>query len=101
MSDRPTRHHGLFESRLPAPNGVHGSRIVGFEDVRLSIEQADGSLAAAADRLSLPRSPMAEEGFNILAISGGAAGGAFGPGGGRGSGARPGAPPVGGHHQPG
>jgi len=79
MSDRPTRRYGLFETRLPSPAGVP-VRIAGFEGVRLSIAQAEGSLAAAADRLALPRSPIADAPFNILAISGGAAGGAFGAG---------------------
>jgi hypothetical protein len=80
MSDRPNHRHGLFETRLPAPASSLGVRIAGFEGVRLSAEQAEGSLAAAADRLALPRSPLSEEPFNILAISGGAAGGAFGAG---------------------
>nr|QQZ50984.1 hypothetical protein JKL49_07170 [Phenylobacterium glaciei] len=47
--------------------------------MRFSVEQAEDSLNAAADRLSLPRSAVGRKDFNILAISGGAAG-AFGAG---------------------
>jgi hypothetical protein len=54
--------------------------IKGFEGARLSFEQAEASLEAAADRLSIPRSPWSGQDFNILALSGGAAGGAFGAG---------------------
>lgn len=69
-----------FSTRLPAPPAHVAAEIVGFEGVRLSIEEADESLSAAADRLALPRSDLDHEPFNILAISGGAAGGAFGAG---------------------
>jgi hypothetical protein len=48
--------------------------------VRLTLEEAQASLEAVADRLSLPRSPWREAEFNMLAISGGAAGGAYGAG---------------------
>ena len=65
--------------RLPSPGPVLASP-KGFEGVRLTFEQAEASIAAAADRLSIPRSPWAGGDFNILAISGGAAGGAFGAG---------------------
>lgn len=52
----------------------------GFENVRLNVGEAEASLAAAADRLSLPRGTAGDPDFNILAISGGAASGAFGAG---------------------
>jgi hypothetical protein len=52
----------------------------GFENVRLSVSEAEASLAAAADRLSLPACMADDHDFNILAISGGAASGAFGAG---------------------
>lgn len=52
----------------------------GFENVRLSVDEAEASLAAAADRLSLPSFMSDGDDFNILAISGGAASGAFGAG---------------------
>jgi hypothetical protein len=52
----------------------------GFEGVRLTFEQAEASIEAAADRLSIPRSGWGSGDFDILAISGGAAGGAFGAG---------------------
>ncbi len=52
----------------------------GFEGVRLTFEQAEASIEAAADRLSIPRSARGARDFDILAISGGAAGGAFGAG---------------------
>lgn len=63
---------------MPAPLGV-AAQVRGFETVRLSFDDAEASLAAVADRLSIPRSGKATE-RNILAISGGAAGGAFGAG---------------------
>ncbi len=65
--------------RRPAPIGVKAS-IPGFENVRLSVSEAEASLAAAADRLSLPAASADGGEFNILAISGGAASGAFGAG---------------------
>jgi len=65
--------------RLPAPPPGLG-RLEGFSDIRLSVEQAEASLEAAADRLSLPRSGWASGRFDMLAISGGAAGGAYGAG---------------------
>lgn len=64
--------------RLPAPTG--DAQIPGFEGVRLTVEEAEESLKAAADSLSLPKVLVQREDFNILAISGGAAGGAFGAG---------------------
>lgn len=77
---RSPSNHLLFNGRLPAPAAGAKAEIAGFEGVRLTIEQAEESLSAAADRLSLPRSATGDEPFNILAISGGAAGGAFGAG---------------------
>lgn len=66
-------------NRLPAPGA--GLRVIpGFSDIRLSVEQAEASLEAAADRLSLPRSGWSSDQFDMLAVSGGAAGGAFGAG---------------------
>ncbi|MFC3070707.1 patatin-like phospholipase family protein [Phenylobacterium soli] len=65
-------------ARLPAP--ADGAQPKGFAGVRLSFEQADASLAAAADRLALPASSWGGADFDILAISGGAAGGAFSAG---------------------
>ncbi|MDQ0464005.1 hypothetical protein QO010_001776 [Caulobacter ginsengisoli] len=64
---------------MPAPVGVCADP-KGFKGVRLSFEQAESSLDTVADRLSLPRSAWSGSGFNVLAISGGAAGGAFGAG---------------------
>ena len=55
-------------------------QVKGFEGVRLSVEQAEASLDAVADRLSIPRSSRKSNEFNVLAISGGGAGGAFGAG---------------------
>ena len=75
-----TKRGGLFRTRLPAPAAGVRASMPGFEGVRFSVEQAEDSLAAAADRLSLPRSAVGRKDFNILAISGGAAGGAFGAG---------------------
>jgi hypothetical protein len=69
----------LPRKRLPAPPAGRG-RIRGFEDIRLSVEQAETSLEAAADRLSLPRSGWSSGHFDMLAVSGGAAGGAYGAG---------------------
>ncbi|WP_436356260.1 patatin-like phospholipase family protein [Brevundimonas sp. CEF1] len=69
----------LPKGRLPAPPSGLG-RIEGFSDIRLSVEQAEASLEAAADRLSLPRSGWSSGRFDMLAISGGAAGGAYGAG---------------------
>jgi hypothetical protein len=63
---------------LPAPLAVP-ARLPGFETVRLSFNEAEASLAAAADRMGVPQPGMASN-CNILAISGGAAGGAFGAG---------------------
>lgn len=65
-------------TRLPAPIGVSAS-LRGFENVRLSIGEAEESLSAAADRMAIPQAESDED-FNILAISGGASGGAFGAG---------------------
>lgn len=66
-------------TRLPAPASPD-AEIPGFEGVRLTVQEAEESLTAAADRLSLPNALFVREDFNILAISGGAAGGAFGAG---------------------
>ena len=56
MADRhTTKRGGLFRSRLPAPPAGAGASMPGFEGVRFSVEQAEDSLNAAADRLSLPR----------------------------------------------
>lgn len=79
MSDTPNWRSRLPGARLPAPGAVK-ARIAGFEGVRLTVEQAEDSLVAAADRLAPLRAPWAREAFNILAISGGAAGGAYGAG---------------------
>jgi hypothetical protein len=79
MTDPSSPKARARRKRLPAPAGVH-TTFPGFEGVRLSIEQAEVSLTAAADHLALPRSPWSRQDFNILAISGGAAGGAFGAG---------------------
>lgn len=70
----------LFRRRLPAPTGAT-AQPQGFPGVRLTFEEVEGSLDAAADRLALPhgRRRAADE-FNVLAISGGAAGGAYGAG---------------------
>ena len=65
--------------RRPPP-GVVVASPSGFEGVRLTFEQAEASIEAAADRLSIPRSSGDGRDFDILAISGGAAGGAFGAG---------------------
>jgi len=73
------RINGRAHRRLPAPLGVK-ALMTGFENVRLSVSQAEVSLAAAADRLSLPDASETGGEFNILAISGGAASGAFGAG---------------------
>jgi hypothetical protein len=65
--------------RLPSP-GTALAAPKGFEGVRFTFEQAEASIEAAADRLSIPRSSWNGGDFDILAISGGAAGGAFGAG---------------------
>ena len=65
--------------RRPPP-GLAVASPSGFEGVRLTFEQAEASIEAAADRLSIPRSSGDGHDFDILAISGGAAGGAFGAG---------------------
>lgn len=78
----PTSAKGFWRgrrARLAAP-GAAVAAPKGFDGVRLTFEQAEASIEAAADRLSIPRSPWAGGDFNILAISGGAAGGAFGAG---------------------
>ncbi|MDO9337375.1 MAG: patatin [Caulobacteraceae bacterium] len=79
MSDTPNWRSRLPGARLPSP-GLTKALIAGFEGVRLSVEEAEDSLVAAADRLAPLRAPWAREAFNILAISGGAAGGAYGAG---------------------
>lgn len=79
MPDQSPQNRRGFRNRLPTPAGVR-ALIPGFEGVRFSVEEAEESLAAAADRLALPKSAWPGEDFNILAISGGAAGGAFGAG---------------------
>lgn len=70
---------GLFKRRLPPPPGK-AAQPHGFPGVRLTFEEAEDSLEAAADRLALPRGPRRPGEFNVLAISGGAAGGAYGAG---------------------
>jgi hypothetical protein len=70
---------GLFKRRLPPPPGK-AAQPRGFPGVRLTFEEAEDSLEAAADRLALPRGPRRPGEFNVLAISGGAAGGAYGAG---------------------
>jgi len=69
----------LWRRRLPAPS-VAVAQPKGFAGVRLSFEEAEASLEAAADRLALPRPSLGGDDFNVLAISGGAAGGAYGAG---------------------
>lgn len=76
MSDWPGRRRG-GSARLPPPPGTDAP---GFEGLRLTVDEAEESLAEAADRLALPRSLWMREDFNLLAISGGAAGGSFGAG---------------------
>jgi hypothetical protein len=66
-------------TRLPTP-GEFVAAPKGFEGVRLTFEEAEASIEAAADRLSLPRSAWQGGDFDILAISGGAARGAYGAG---------------------
>lgn len=78
MRSPPKR--SLFSTRLPAPPADVRAEIPGFEGVRLTIGEAEGSLMAAADRLALPRPRLFQDPFDILAISGGAAGGAYGAG---------------------
>ena len=65
--------------RLPAP-GRLAARPEGFDGARLTLEEAETSLKAVADRLALPRPPWGDARFDMLAISGGAAGGAYGAG---------------------
>ena len=77
MKDVSRRGDGRH-TRLPAPLGVP-AQLRGFENVRLGFDEVEASLAAAADRLSIPRAGAVSD-CNILAISGGAAGGAFGAG---------------------
>ncbi|ATQ43305.1 patatin-like phospholipase family protein [Caulobacter mirabilis] len=76
MSDWPGRRRG-GSARLPPPPGAG---VPGFDGLRLTVDEAEESLAEAADRLALPKSLWTREDFNLLAISGGAAGGAFGAG---------------------
>ncbi len=77
--DQPRRPSWRRRTRLQAPLELHAHR-AGFEKARLSIGAAEDSLAAAADRLTIPPADGSVRDFNILAISGGAAGGAFGAG---------------------
>jgi hypothetical protein len=77
--DKHSRARSNGFVRLPAPD-TPDAEIRGFEGVRLTVEEAEESLKAAADSLSLPKALLQREHFNILAISGGAAGGAFGAG---------------------
>lgn len=79
MPDHPFQNRRGRRPRLPTPKDVR-AQIPGFEGVRFTIEEAEESLAAAADRLELPKTLWTGDDFNILAISGGAAGGAFGAG---------------------
>lgn len=69
----------IWRQRLPAPSAPL-AQPKGFPGVRLSFQEAEASLEAAADRLALPRPSLGGEDFNVLAISGGAAGGAYGAG---------------------
>jgi hypothetical protein len=78
-SDGAPKTRRGWRGRLPGP-GSSLATLKGFEGVRLSVEQAEASLDAAADRLSIPRSAWDGDDFDILALSGGAAGGAFGAG---------------------
>ncbi|WP_293677233.1 patatin-like phospholipase family protein [uncultured Phenylobacterium sp.] len=73
MPPRPRAHN-----RLDAP-GRRAAQIPGFEDVRLSPEDAGASVEATAEQFALPRSGLGRH-YDVLAISGGAAGGAFGAG---------------------
>ncbi|KRA61811.1 patatin [Caulobacter sp. Root655] len=66
--------------RLTAPPVETPAEAVGFPGVRLSVDEADAALRQVADRLAPMRSLLGRDGFNILALSGGAAGGAFGAG---------------------
>jgi predicted acylesterase/phospholipase RssA len=66
--------------RLAAPPVEITAEAVGFPGVRLSVDEADAALRQVADRLAPNRPLLGREGFNILALSGGAAGGAFGAG---------------------
>lgn len=67
-----------IHGRLLAPtSGI--AAIPGFENVRLNVDEAEESLIAVAERLGLPAASTGH-GYNILAISGGAASGAFGAG---------------------
>lgn len=77
--DAPAVGRRGWRARLPAP-GNAVAHPPGFEGVRLGVGQVGASLEAAADRLSIPRSPWDGGDFDVLAISGGAAGGAFGAG---------------------
>ena len=70
----------LRGKRLPAPPADAHVEALDFPGVRLSIEQAEDALKAAADRLAPVRSLLGVDEFNILALSGGAAGGAYGAG---------------------
>lgn len=79
MAESSNWRSRLPGARLPSPGAIR-AQIPGFDGVRLSVEQAEDSLVAAADRLAPLRAPWAREAFNILAISGGAAGGAYGAG---------------------
>jgi predicted acylesterase/phospholipase RssA len=79
MFERPTARGWMHRTRRPAPIGVR-AHVAGFENVRPHVGDAEGALAAAADRLTLPVGAEGGRDFNILAISGGAAGGAFGAG---------------------
>jgi len=66
--------------RLTAPPVERVAEAAGFPGVRLSVDEADVALRQVADRLAPTRSLLGRDGFNILALSGGAAGGAFGAG---------------------
>jgi hypothetical protein len=79
MGDGTGWRSRLPGARLPTPAAIR-AQIPGFEGVRFTVEQAEDSLVAAADRLAPIRAPWTREAFNILAISGGAAGGAYGAG---------------------
>jgi hypothetical protein len=75
----PVRTSAGRRGRLPAPGSLL-AQPEHFAGARLTLEEAETSLKAAADRLALPRSPWTDATFDMLAISGGAAGGAYGAG---------------------
>src|ERR1700685_3339883 len=79
MDAPPKARNWMRRGRRPAPLTVRAP-MPAFENVRLTVDEAEASLAAAADRLTIPKLGQSRTDFNILALSGGAAGGAFGAG---------------------